>query len=65
MITMETVAKMAGFHMKDFGYLNGYEEIPEEVANCEHEKQGREIGNCAWEYYCPICKIMYSIDSSG
>jgi len=70
MITMETVAKMAGFKtIKDLGWLNGYNNgLPKEYEKCvsqEYEVFGRKIGNCAYEYTCDICNICYSIDSSG
>ncbi len=52
-------------YIRDFGYLNGYDETPEEVEKCKHPKKGREIGNCTYEYTCDICNITYKIDSSG
>lgn len=53
--------------IKDFGTLNGYDKIPEEVDACwlqNHPREGREIGRCYIETYCPVCKIRYRIDSS-
>ena len=53
--------------IKDFGTLNGYSTMPEEVQKCwdkRHTLEGRVLGKCFVEHYCPECKIRYSIDSS-
>ncbi len=55
-------------YINDFGDLNGYSEIPEEIQNCweqNHPLEGRNIGNCYNHYYCIKCNIGYNIDSSG
>jgi hypothetical protein len=66
---MGTVARLAGFHTKDLGWLNGYNNgLPKEFEKCQsqgHETEGKEIGNCASYSYCPICNIEWRIDSSG
>ena len=55
--------------VKYLDWLNGYNNgLPVEYERCRnqgHRPKGRKIGNCAYEYHCPVCNISYKIDSSG
>lgn len=56
--------------MKNLGCMNGWgEKTPEEYKVCcrgNHFKymEVKILGNCWEQYTCPICKIVYTIDSS-
>ena len=67
--SMENHVKWAGLEkIKNFGYANGWNNTPKEVKCCRdlgHTLEGRKIGNCVHEHYCPICKITWTVDSSG
>lgn len=52
---------------KDYGYVNGWTETPEEVRECErkrHRMFTRAIGRCVTEYGCEICGFKFQVDSS-
>ena len=51
--------------LKDLGVANGWKKTPDIVEKCEHPKEGRVIGNCFMELWCPICGYIYQVDSSG
>jgi len=52
---------------KDYGYVNGWAETPEEVRECErkhHRMYSKPRGKCDTEYGCEICKFKFRVDSS-
>jgi len=52
---------------KDFGYINGWSVIPDEVQQCMtlmHTKHFLLIRKHVTEVSCDICKFKYKIDSS-
>ncbi len=55
---------------KDLGCMNGWgKDTPEEYKVCcrgNHFKymEVTKLGNCWTQYTCPICKIVYNVDSS-
>lgn len=52
--------------MIDLDYSNGWQERPEIVKNCNHERDTeRTRFNCVTKYTCKICGYFYHVDSSG
>ena len=55
--------------MKDFkflGYANGWEEVPEEVIECnenDHEISHSYESNTVIVHLCEKCKFYYKVDS--
>ena len=52
---------------KNLGTMNGWKKSPKELDRCEeklHTRGARNLGRGYEEYYCPICKIRYQVDSS-
>jgi hypothetical protein len=57
--------------IKNLGCANGWtdESLPieyEQHVNARHFELAtvKKLGNCWYEYTCPICKIRYNVDSS-
>ena len=53
--------------MTDYGYLNGWNNTPEQVKKCreeQHPLKVENIGRCLNKYTCNICGYTYKIDSS-
>ena len=53
--------------MKDLGIMNGWSEKPKEYVECreaKHRVNETKLGNCYYEYECPVCKIRWRVDSS-
>lgn len=53
--------------MTNYGYANGWDSTPEEIKKCrelKHKTVEKKLGNCHYEYTCPICKYLYKVDSS-
>lgn len=59
---------------KEFKFLGSanswyseHSEVPKEYLQClskGHPNPYIQVSNCLAEYYCPICKIYYTVDSS-
>jgi hypothetical protein len=54
---------------KNLGCMNGWKigETPKEYCECwskGHKQTQIKLGECWYEYYCEICKIVYDVDSS-
>lgn len=59
--------RMTESEYKNLGTMNMWKETPEEVEKCREENhtlQEVNLGTCWNEYYCEICHIRYTIDSS-
>lgn len=57
---------MSDIEWKDLGTNSNKLKDPDFV-RCKklgHKYEGTILGNCYYEYRCPICKIVYRIDSS-
>lgn len=51
--------------MKDLGYANGWGKTPQEVKDCEHDKELKYPYSNVIQYTCKICGFTYKVDSSG
>ena len=49
--------------MVNYGYANGWKEIPEKVKNCIHVRAEERIGKCLTKVTCHTCGYEYKIDS--
>lgn len=70
-ISMDCKCELVSREYKDLGCMNGWVlgASPKEYLCCwslNHIKSiiKKKLGNCLYEYTCPICKIKYSADSS-
>lgn len=52
----------------DLGTMNGwqgkYPEVYHACTEANHELEEKALGTCYNEYYCPLCKIKWRVDSS-
>ena len=55
---------------REFGYANGWIEVPEMIRKCremghreERKSLDGRIGSTRNSYCCPICKYSYKVDS--
>jgi hypothetical protein len=56
-----------GLDEVDLGTANGWVATPIEYTSCRkanHPLNERKLGNCYYEYTCPICHITFRVDSS-
>ena len=56
-------------HLIDLGYMNSWSKNPELYDKCVKEKhklslQKDPFSRCITHYYCPKCRIKFSVDSS-
>lgn len=54
----------------NLGIMNGWGERPKEYENCVRQKHVLDYRlsknwSCYTYYSCPLCKIKFSVDSSG
>lgn len=60
---------MENDEVKDLGCMNGWHGAPPEYTKCvasSHfvHRTKKRLGNCWYEFTCPICKIKWDVDSS-
>jgi hypothetical protein len=56
-----------GLDVVDLGTANGWSVDPSEYTACraaKHPLNERKLGNCYYEYTCPVCNISFRVDSS-